>query len=90
VALSSWQLVIAGSYVTSLSSNIAMEHDGPSHVRAAAAWTFSPVSGGITTPHSVTKLCVFVVVFAILAGRVQPTLAGEKSCCLEAFPSSTF
>lgn len=78
VVLSSWQLVIAGLYVTS-HSNIAMEHDRPSHRRAEATWKFSPVPGGITAPHSVTQLCVFVAVFAILAGLVQPTLSGENT-----------
>jgi hypothetical protein len=56
-----------------------MEHDRPSHRRAAATWTFPPVPGGITAPHSVTELCVFVAVFAIFVGLVQPTLAGENT-----------
>lgn len=77
VVLSSWQLVIAGFYVTSHGSNIAMEHDRPSQRRAAATWKFSQVPGGITVPHSGTKLCVFVAVFAILAGLAG--LAGENS-----------
>jgi hypothetical protein len=56
-----------------------MEHDRPSHRRAAAVWTFSPVPDGIIAPHSVTELCVFVAVLAILAGLVQPTFAGEDT-----------
>jgi hypothetical protein len=65
-------LLVAGS-VTSRSSYIAMEHDRPSHLRAADAWT---------VPMSVATLSVFVAVFVILAGPLQPTLTGKNSACV--------